>query len=87
MIESSFDIRTLANMDVALERVCKKTPLGEQHETRAHVADAILRCARRGKVSLGALTHAGNVGWLAFRKDHRNRHNNEQIPSGQCYAR
>jgi hypothetical protein len=59
MMESSFDIRTLANMDVALERVCKKTPLGEQHETRVLVADAILRCARRGKVSLGALTHAG----------------------------
>jgi hypothetical protein len=59
MIESRFDIRTLANMDVALERVCKKTPRGQQHETRALVADAILRCARRGKVSLGALTHAG----------------------------
>jgi hypothetical protein len=59
MMESSFDIRTLANMDVALERVCKKTPLGEQHETRVLVADAVLRCARRGKVSLGALTHAG----------------------------
>lgn len=59
MIESSFDIRTLANMDVALERVCKKTPLGEQHETRALVAVAILRSAGHGKVSLGALAHAG----------------------------
>jgi hypothetical protein len=59
MIESSFDIRTLANMDVALERVCKKTPRGEQHETRALVADAIVRCAKSGMISLGALTRAG----------------------------
>jgi hypothetical protein len=59
MIESSFDIRTLANMDVALERVCKKTPRGEQHEARVLVADAIVRCARSGNISLGALTRAG----------------------------
>ena len=67
MIESSFDIRTLANMDVALERVCKKTPLGEQHETRALVADAI-RSARHGKVSLGALAHAGERGLVRHSK-------------------
>lgn len=59
VIEGSFDSRTLANMDVALERVCEKTPRGEQHELRKRVANAILQCARSGKTSLGALTEAG----------------------------
>ena len=35
MIAESFDPRTLANMEVALERACKALPLGsEQHEAR-----------------------------------------------------
>ena len=34
MIADSFDSRTLANMEVALERACKILPTGaEQHET------------------------------------------------------
>lgn len=73
MIESSFDIRTQANMDVALEHVCKKTPRGEHHETRALVADAIVRCAKRGMISLGALTRAGNVHWPTIERDFGSR--------------
>jgi hypothetical protein len=59
MIDENFDRRTLANMEVALDRVCAKTPGGETHEVRKRVADAILRCARSGKRTLGALTEAG----------------------------
>jgi hypothetical protein len=59
MIDASFDNRTLANMEVALDRVCGKSPLGEQHEVRKCVAKAILKAAREGKPTLAALTQAG----------------------------
>jgi hypothetical protein len=58
-IEDSFDIRTLANMNVALERICGKSPIGEQHDIRKRVAEAIVRCAKDGRTTLGALTEAG----------------------------
>jgi hypothetical protein len=38
MIEDSFDARTLAYMNVALDRVCEHTSLGEQHGSRARRA-------------------------------------------------
>jgi hypothetical protein len=59
LIEDSFDIRTAANMEVALDRVCSKTPTGEQHDVRKRVAQAILMCAKSGNTTLGALTEAG----------------------------
>jgi hypothetical protein len=59
MIEGNFDARTLANMNVALDRVCGKSPSGERHEVRKRVARAIVRCAKSGKFTLGALTEAG----------------------------
>jgi hypothetical protein len=59
MIEESFNRRTLANMEVALDRVCSGAPIGEQHEFRKRVAEAIVLCARSGKTTLGALTQAG----------------------------
>lgn len=59
MIADGFDSRTLANMDVALDRVCKGRPDGETHELRAAIAASIIRCARSGKTGLGALTEAG----------------------------
>jgi hypothetical protein len=60
LIEGScFDTRTLANMNVALDRVCGKTTTGEQHEVRKRIAQAIVRCAKSGRTTLGALTEAG----------------------------
>jgi hypothetical protein len=59
MIEGSFEPRIQANMDVALERVCGKSPYGERHDVRKRVAKAILQCAKSGKTALGALTEAG----------------------------
>jgi hypothetical protein len=59
MIEGSFDARTLAYMNVALHRVCERAPLGEQHDVRERVAQGIIRCAKSGRTTLGALIEGG----------------------------
>ena len=59
MIEDRFDARTLANMQVALERACRQKPNGECHKVRRRVAQRIIQCAKRAKGTLGALTKAG----------------------------
>ena len=59
MIEGSFDARTLAYMNVALHRVCERAPLGEQHDVRERVAQGIIRSAKSGRTTLGALIEGG----------------------------
>jgi hypothetical protein len=60
MIADSFDLRTLANMEVALERACKILTIGsEEHTARRHIAAKILECAHNGDKTLGGLTEAG----------------------------
>ena len=59
MIEDRFNARTLAYMNVALDRICEHNPLGEQHDFRERVALGIVRCAKGGRVTLGALIEAG----------------------------
>ena len=61
MIAEQFDSRTLANMEVALERACKELSSGEEHVARRHIASQILKCARKGNVTLKALTAAGQL--------------------------
>jgi hypothetical protein len=62
MITDQFDSRTLANMEVALERACKSLPTaGEEHAARRHIASKILSCARKGGTTLTALTEAGRA--------------------------
>ena len=62
MIAESFNFRTLANMEVALDRACKTLPDGaEEHWARRHIASKILECAERGDKTLGGLTNAGRV--------------------------
>jgi hypothetical protein len=62
MIADSFDSRTLANMEVALERACKVLAVGsDQHDARRHIATKILECAESGDKTLGGLTEAGRV--------------------------
>jgi hypothetical protein len=63
-IEETFDSRTLANMNLALDRVCEKTARGEEHAVRKRVARQIIKCARRGKTTLGELTAAGQRGLI-----------------------
>jgi hypothetical protein len=59
LIAESFERRVLANMEIALDRVCEKKRCGEQHDVRKRVARAIIRCANSGNTTLGALTEAG----------------------------
>jgi hypothetical protein len=61
MIAGSFDARTFANMEVALERACKSLPAGEEHLARRQIARKLIECARRGDKTLGALTEAGRA--------------------------
>jgi len=58
-IEEAFDSRTLANMEVALERICETAPQGHSHAVRKRVAEHIIQCARDGRTTLGELTAAG----------------------------
>ena len=61
-ITESFDTRTLANMEVALERACKILASGsEQHDTRRHIASRIVERAEGGDRTLGGLTEAGRI--------------------------
>lgn len=61
-IAESFDPRTLANMEVALERACKVLALrSEQHDARRHIASRIVECAESGDRTLGGLTEAGRA--------------------------
>jgi len=62
IIAESFDRRTLAAMEVALDRACESLGVArEQHDARRHIASKILECALRGERTLGALTEAGRV--------------------------
>jgi hypothetical protein len=59
MIVELFDRRTMASMEVALDRACERWPCGGKHNLRKLVAQAIIRCAKTGNTSLDALTEAG----------------------------
>ena len=59
MIVEQFDRRTMAKMEVALDRACAGFPLGGRHDMRKRVAQSIVRCAKTGNIDLDALTEAG----------------------------
>jgi hypothetical protein len=59
LIDGAFDSRTLANMNVALDRVCNVAARGEEYSVRKLIARRIIKCARSGKTTLGELTTAG----------------------------
>jgi hypothetical protein len=61
MISDSFDERTIANMEVALDRACEGLPYGGDYAARGQIAGKILESARRGDTTLGGLTAAGRV--------------------------
>ena len=55
-----FDERTTANMDVVLDTICRHFPnSGGDHESRKFIARKLMRAARRGETTLGALKAAG----------------------------
>jgi hypothetical protein len=60
MITDAFNRRTIANMEVALERACLLLATdGEKHRARRIIAGKIIECANRGETSLSRLTEAG----------------------------
>jgi hypothetical protein len=60
MISDTFNSRTLANMEVALERSCLLLPTGsEKQRDRRIIASKIIECANRGDATLSRLTEAG----------------------------
>lgn len=62
MFAEQFDSRTLANMEVALERASKLLKQrAEQHEFRRYVASKILERAEHGDKTLAGLTQAGSA--------------------------
>jgi hypothetical protein len=67
---TKLDDRTIANMDVALERACRVFPNGGDHERRKYVAQKLTLSARKGNNTLGGLSAVANaaVEELAKRK-------------------
>jgi hypothetical protein len=53
---TEIDERTAANMEVALESVCKALPNGGDHESRKHIAEQLIQSAKHGNTTLGGLT-------------------------------
>jgi len=66
LIGGTFNSRTLANMNAALDRVCEKAAHGEKHSVRKRVARQIIKCARSGKTTLGELMAAGQRGLITL---------------------
>jgi hypothetical protein len=59
MITDDFDERTIANMEVALDRACERFPKQlATHEARKHIAARILERATGGERTLKGLTDA-----------------------------
>lgn len=71
LIEGTFDSRALANMNVALDRVCEKAAHGQEHSVRKRVAKQIIKCARSGKTTLGDLTAAGQSALIEVARTRR----------------
>jgi hypothetical protein len=59
MITEDFDERTIANMEVALDRACERFPKQlATHEARKRIAARILQRAAQGERTLKGLTEA-----------------------------
>lgn len=59
LILESFDRRTLAKMEIALEQACGFVSTGRQkHRSRRYIARQIIECALNGDRSLDCLTTA-----------------------------
>jgi hypothetical protein len=49
----TMDERTAANMEVALEQVCRALPHGGDHKTRKRIAKKLIQSSRHGCTTLG----------------------------------
>ena len=71
MIVERFDRRTMAAMEIALEKACACWPNGGQHNLRKRVAQSIIQCAKTGSTSLDALIEAGERAIVQLRQSSR----------------
>jgi hypothetical protein len=53
---TQLDDRTMANLDVVLEKVCRVLPHGGNHELRKAIAEKLLDSALKGNKTIGGLT-------------------------------
>jgi hypothetical protein len=58
--------RTRANMEIALEHVCRSLPHGGDHESRAFVARRLAEAALVGKTTLGELAIVGRKAFADY---------------------
>jgi hypothetical protein len=59
LIEKEFPERTIANMEIALERSCRFLPSKlDETKTRKAVAGVIIKCAREKTATLAGMTEA-----------------------------
>jgi len=56
-------------MKLALDRVCRNRPTGEDHRFRRSVAENIIRCALTGRTGIGQLVDAGERATIKTRSD------------------
>jgi hypothetical protein len=54
------DERTVANMEVVLEQVCRSLSHGGDHESRKHIAKRLMQSAKKGNVTLEGLRAVAN---------------------------
>ena len=52
---AKLDDRTIAAMEVALEKACRRFPHGGDHESRKYIALRLMLSAKRGNTTLGGL--------------------------------
>src|SRR6267142_2875091 len=52
---TKLDHRTIANIEVALEKACRVFPIGGDPESRKYIAQKLKLSAKKGNVTLGAL--------------------------------
>ena len=69
MISEHFDTRTRINMKLALDRICRSRPGGDDHCFRRSVAENIVRCALRGRTGIGQLVDAGERAVIGTRSE------------------
>ena len=57
---TKLDGRTVADMDIVLENVCRGLPnSGGDHATRKYVAQKLIQAAKKGNTTLGGLEAVG----------------------------
>ena len=67
MITDDFDERTIANMEIALDRACERFPKQlASHEARKRIAAQILERAMNGERTLKALSDAAITAAMAI---------------------